>query len=170
MPDPTDTLMVLVEAAVAVAGFSGVVVVFGRRSVGAWSELERTRLGNLLFTSFTVLFFSLGALVLLHAGLSQPTTWRIGSIGWSVLAAWQIVSVARAYSALSPSDPHRPHVAIPIVLLGLTTLLVGLNLYNALVGGAEFWRFLAALVWLLALAWYSFARLLLVASRDEQAA
>ncbi len=170
MPDPTDTLMILVEAAAAVAGFSGVVVVFGRRSAGAWSDLERTRLFNLLFTSFTVLFSSLGALVLLHAELSDSTTWRIGSISWSVLSTWQIASVARAYSSLSRSDPNRPHVAIPVVLLGLTAGLVVLNLYNAFVGTPEFWRFLAALVWLLALAWYSFAQLLLVASRGEQAA
>ena len=170
MPEPTDTLMILVEAAAAVAGFSGVVVVFGSRSAGAWSELERTRLFNLLFTSFSVLFFSLGALVLLHAELGHSTTWRIGSAGWSVLSTWQVVSVARAYSGLSRSDPDRPHVAIPVVLLGVTFGLVVLNLYNAFIGTPEFWRFLAALVWLLAVAWYSFAQLLLVASRGERAA
>lgn len=170
MPEPTDTLMILVEAAAAVAGFSGVVVVFGRRSAGAWSELERVRLFNLLFTSFSVLFFSLGALVLLHAKLGYSTTWRIGSVGWSMLSTWQIATVARAYSTIARSDPNRPHVAIPVVLLGLTAGLVALNLYNAFVGTPEFWRFLAALVWLLALAWYSFAQLLLVASRGEQSA
>jgi len=170
MPDPTDTLMILVDAAVAVAGFSGVVVVFGRRSAGAWSKLERTRLVNLLSTSFSVLFFSLGALVLLHAELGHSTTWRIGSVGWSVVSIWQIASVARAYSSLSRTDPDRPHIAVPITLLGLTAVLVVLNLHNAFVGPAEFWPFLAALVWLLALAWYSFAQLLLVASRGAPAA
>ncbi len=37
VPDPNETLYLLVEAAVAIAGFSGVIVVFGRRSEGEWS-------------------------------------------------------------------------------------------------------------------------------------
>ena len=86
MPDPVDTLILMVEAAVAIAGFTGVVVVFGRRSTGDWSKLELIRIRNLLGTSFSVLFLSLSTLLLLHTGIGPETTWRVGSALWSVSA------------------------------------------------------------------------------------
>jgi hypothetical protein len=45
VPDPVETLRLLVEAAVAIAGFSGVVVVFGQRLAGDYgcSQSPATR-------------------------------------------------------------------------------------------------------------------------------
>jgi hypothetical protein len=168
VPDPVDTLKVLVEASVAIAGFSGVVVVFGRRAAGEWSLLDRGRLVVLLGTSFAVLFLSLGTLVLLHAGADETTTWRIGSTLWSIVAIQQIVSGARRFARIPRDDSERPTVATP-VLLGVTGLLVALNLANVWTLG-EFWPFLTSLVWLFGVACFSFARLLLVLGSDGQAA
>jgi len=67
--DPIETLMLLVEAALAMAGFSGVVIVFGRRSTGVWPRVERTRFKNLLITSFSVLFLS-------SFGARSASRWR----------------------------------------------------------------------------------------------
>jgi hypothetical protein len=166
MPDPVATLMILVEASVAMAGFSGVVVVFGRRADREWSQIERIRLDNLLATSFSVLFLSLAALVLLHADTDPRTTWRIGSAVWSIIATYEIVLNARGTARVSRDDPERPPAASIVVSLGLTGAFALLSIANA-VTMSEFWPFLAALVWLFALACYSFTRLLLVAGRSS---
>ena len=161
--------MILVEVAVAITGFSGVVVVFGRRAEGEWSQIERERLVNLLTTSFAVLFLSLAALVLLHAGTDPTTTWRIGSAAWSILAVFEIVLNARRAARGSRDDPELPHRAWLVSLLSLSGVFVLLSVANVLTM-REFWPFLAALVWLFALACYSFARLLLTIGRSNHAA
>ena len=165
MPDPVQTLMILVEASVAMAGFSGVVVVFGRRTEREWSQIERARLTNLLTTSFAVLFLPLAALVLLHAGTDPATTWRIGSATWSIISTSQIVLTARRFAQVSRDDPELPNAAWIVIILSLTGAFVLLSVANV-VTIREFWPFLAALVWLFGLACYSFTRLLLVAGRS----
>jgi len=159
MPDPVETLTLLVEAAVAIAGFSGVVIVFGRRATGEWTRVERARFKNLLITSFSVLFLSLLALVLLHAGASPATTWRIGSGIWSVIAIQQLVATIRNYIRIPREDPQRPGVMVPIIVLGLSVPVVFLSFGNVF-ALKEFWPFLTAQVWLFGVACYSFARLL----------
>ena len=168
MPDPVETLSILVEAAVAIAGFSGVVVAFGRRAEGDWSQVERARLVLLLSTSFTVLFLSLGALVLLHAGTVPATIWRIGSAIWSVIATYQVVTAARRAARVQRENSELPDVIWIVLLLGATGVFILLSVANVLTIG-EFWPFLAALVWLFGLACYSFARLLLVIGGRKQA-
>ena len=169
MPDPVETLNLLVEAAVAVAGFSGVVIVFGRRATGEWSPIERRRFLNLLLTSFTVLFLSLLALVLLHAGTSPATTWRIGSGLWSVIAIQRIVVTIRNYVRTPREDPQRESVMVVTIAQGVSVIVVLLNLGNVL-ALKEFWPFLTAQVWFFAAACYFFTRLLLSPGRGGRAA
>ena len=166
MPDPVATLMILVEASVAMAGFSGVVVVFGRRTEREWSQVEHARLTLLLTTSFTVLFLSLTALVLLHAGTSPAATWRIGSAAWSIIGTYQVLVAGRRSAQASRGDPELPNAAWIVLLLGLSGAFVLLSVANALTM-SEFWPFFAALVWLFGLACYSFTRLILVSDRSN---
>ena len=168
MPDPVETLRILVEASVAIAGFSGVVVVFGRRATGEWSELERTRIRNLLGTSFTVLFLSLVALLLLHSGIEPKTTWRVGSAAWSVSATYNLILVLRGHRS-ARGDPQRSSTISVVLMIGASVIVLGLNLANALVLG-RFWPFLTALIWLFAGACYTFSRLLLLRRQGRQAA
>jgi hypothetical protein len=165
--DPVETLMLLVEAAVAIAGFSGIVIVFGRRASGEWDRVERARFKNLLLTSFSVLFLSLLALVLLHGGASPATTWRIGSAIWSVIAIQQLVATIRNFIRIPREHPQRPSRMVPIVVIGLSIPIVLLSIGNAF-ALKEFWPFLAAQVWLFGLACYSFARLLFSWGHGEQ--
>jgi len=168
MPDPVETLNLLVEAAVAVAGFSGVVIVFGRRATGEWSRIEHDRFLNLLMTSFMVLFLSLLALILLHAGTAPATTWRIGSGIWSVIAIQRIVATIRKYVSIPREDPQRVGVLVVAMLLGSSGIVVLLSIGNVF-ALKEFWPFLAAQVWLFAAACYFFTRLLLSPGRGGQA-
>jgi hypothetical protein len=58
MPEPHDTLSIFAEVAIALAGFSGIVIAFGRRSIGSLSTLEFRRLSNLFTLSGMALLFS----------------------------------------------------------------------------------------------------------------
>ncbi len=169
MVEPAETLILLVEAAVALAGFSGVVVVFGRRSAGEWSELERTRLINLLVSSFSVLFLSLAALLLLHARVAPAITWRIGSGAILLLIVYQSIQVVRRLRSISTDDPEVSGIWLRVFFLGGHVIVVLVNLSN-LVALEEFWPFLAAQVWFFGLGCSAFARLLLFVGRGGQAA
>ncbi|MCH7600462.1 MAG: hypothetical protein IH973_11955 [Myxococcales bacterium] len=167
MPDPVDTLSILVEAAVAIAGFSGVVVVFGRRATEEWSDLEMIRIRNLLATSFAVLFLSLVTLLLLHAGVAPETTWVIGSAIWSAFVAVQVTQLLRNLHTTT-GDPQRTSTPVVALFIGVSLALVLLNLWNAL-AFRQFWPFLAAQIWLFAVACFTFT-LLLLRGRGGQAA
>jgi hypothetical protein len=169
VPDPFETLGLLVEAAVAIAGFSGVVVVFGRRTDREWSPLERQRLEILLTTSFTVLFLAFSALILLHAGMAPVSAWRIGSAVWSLIAMFEISLTLRRAAAAPRDDAQLPHIAWLVILLGLTGLAIVLNLLNCFFI-QQFWPFLSGLVWLFALSAYTFVRLLFVVGDGSDAA
>lgn len=163
---PVATLGILVEASVAIAGFSGVVVVFGRREAQTWPPIDRGRFRVLLSTRFGVLFLSLVTLVLLHAGVGSATTWRIGSMLLALIAIHEVTSHFRRVSHVPSDEPQRPNTAILVILIGRTLTAFVLNLGNAFVLG-EFWAFLAGQVWLFGLACYSFAQLLLGQGRVE---
>ncbi len=51
--DYPEVLVGLTEIAVALAGFTGVVVVFGSRSAGGWLPGDRLRMGFMLEASLT---------------------------------------------------------------------------------------------------------------------
>ena len=74
--DEADLLQTLAEVGVAIAGFTGVVVVLGRRARGDWSPPEIQWLHMLLLSSLCVVFFALLPVVLENAGLAPALVWR----------------------------------------------------------------------------------------------
>ena len=92
--DYAETLVGIAAIAVALAGFSGVVVAFGSRSRGSWHEGDRLRLEFLLEASLTAGGFSLLALVLFHAVRDAP------DIAWiATSAAWAVFMLGSLYSS-----------------------------------------------------------------------
>ena len=80
MPDPHDTLIVFAEVSVALAGFSGIVIAFGRRSHGALTPLEKRRLSNMFtFSGLVLITFLLGVSLLHWERMDAETIWRGGS-------------------------------------------------------------------------------------------
>ena len=74
-----DTLHTLAQIAIALIGFSGIVVVFGERTSARWTAEEALRLYALLAPSLTVLFCCFIP-ILLAALLDRPeTVWRIAN-------------------------------------------------------------------------------------------
>jgi len=74
-----DLLQTLAEVGVAIAGFTGVVVVLGRRARGDWSPPEIQWLHMLLLSSLSVVFFALLPVVLENAGLLPSGVWRLSA-------------------------------------------------------------------------------------------
>ena len=91
--DYQDLLQTLAEVSVALAGFSGVVSVFGRRHTGDWDPADRLHLSFMLETSLAVLFLSLLPFALLSVELSPRPTWTIMS---GVMAAYLVVTFGAA--------------------------------------------------------------------------
>lgn len=157
--NPYDTLHLIVEASLALAGFSGVVVVLGRRSAGEWSGHDRSNLLNLLSASFGALFMSLSALVLLHAEVAPEATWKIVGAAWLVVSSQQALLNIRRLHEMPVGE--RPSGAILFVVNSTLAVVAVLQVWN-LIGAARFWPLALALMWLFGLASLAFCRLLLV--------
>jgi predicted MFS family arabinose efflux permease len=156
--DPIEFLTAIIEASIALIGFSGLVVVLGRRPSGEWSSADRTRLTLLLATGFVVLACTLLALVLLSAGLSHAVVWAWSSIVWVVLvmpvALWVVSRVVRE-PAESTGRPSYYSVANFALIAAAAAVQVANAAYLA-----ESWPFLLALAVLLLTGVVAFFRLL----------
>ncbi len=103
--DIVELLIGFAEIAIAMAGFSGVVVAFGSRSQGAWHPGDRLRLAFLLEASLTAAGFSLLALLFLSAIGDTALTWCLLSILWFVFTAFSLwYSRTRIRSSLTEHD------------------------------------------------------------------
>jgi len=86
----SEILIGIAEIATALAGFTGVVVVFGSRSHGSWDAGDRLRLSFLLEASLTAGGFALLALVLVNSQLDRQVTWAIVSSCWGLFMCFSL--------------------------------------------------------------------------------
>lgn len=159
MPEPAETLSLFSELSIALAGFSGIVVVLGRRQSGQLSPMERRRLGNLFAQALAALFTSLFALTLLHAGIPDVLVWRVASAAWALAAAIMFPRDWYRLRALSESEWALVdrRILVPAYTAIIVTLL--LQVSNS-VHLHEFWPLLVALSLSLLLAFQQFVLLL----------
>jgi len=153
-----ESLHLIVEASLALAGFAGVVTALTRRGARELPALHRLSLMNLLATSFGALFLSLAALVLLAAGAGEPIVWRIVSgAGLLVTLYFATVSIR---TVLSNTEEQRRRQSTSALLAVNVPLLVvcGLQAWNLAVLAA-FWPVLLLLVALFGVGCYSFVQL-----------
>ena len=73
-----ETLTSVAEFAIALAGFSGIVVALGKKP-GRWAPADRYRLLNVLTFAFGAGFMAYLPMGLAHAGLSDSELWRASS-------------------------------------------------------------------------------------------
>ena len=127
MPDPQATFSIFAEVSVALAGFSGIVIAFGRRTPGGLTRLEIRRLSNLFILSGVALFVSLAGISLLHLELADPSLlWRSGSAVLFVFATpwllWDVVRVRRLEK--SERAGVNPFVIVTFNFLAVMMLLL----------------------------------------------
>jgi hypothetical protein len=138
----------LAEIGVAIAGFSGVVAVFGARSEGQWTPDDRLRLAFLLTCSMTVVFFSLLPFAMAALHVPAKVVWRAAS---GLLAIWLILADVIAFRSAARvrrkfHSESRPWLKW-LVRIG-DAAAVGALLYNA-IWMADAGLLLFALLWLL---------------------
>ena len=156
--DFPEVLVGLTEIAVALAGFTGVVVVFGSRSGGSWLPGDRLRLGFLLEASLAAGGFALLALVLYSSMQNAGNAWALVSGLWALYMVYSLITsrhlIQENLSQHSDIDKTANHI-----VFALFSVLIALQLANVFVW-REFAPLLAALVLNLAGAAMQFARLI----------
>jgi len=159
LPDP-DALRTFAELGIALAGFSGIVAVLGRRSQGEWTALERARLFALLSTSLGVTFFSV--LPELVRGADDPRFWM--RFGHALLVGYQIAAIGFYFSRANPRH-HQLFadraVAVSLTGLGFVVLLGQTAVVLGLLPSAAENLYIGALVYLLLVGSANFVLLLL---------
>ncbi len=162
--DFVELLIGIAEIAVALAGFTGVVVTFGSRSQGAWHPGDRLRLSFLLMASLTAAGFALLSLLALSSNLAEPTVWSALSALWALFMCWSLW--ASRQQMQQAADVHQD---IDKLTNAITTtcfvLLIFVQILNATLWH-EFYPFLAAIMLNLVGAAMQFARLIRSAFHD----
>ncbi len=153
---PADFLSLVVEVSITIAGFSGIVIVLGRRASGEWSPKDQIQLRALLLSSITPISIAGLGLVLLTTTIPEDYIWRICSgTGVGLFSFYATTGIRRARKLLKTKlDPVVSRVLLPIAIL--TTLL---GLANAVVIAA-FWPLAILLVWLIGVSIFNFIQLL----------
>jgi len=147
-----------IETGIAVAGFSGIVVVLGRRAEGQWSPSDRVRVTLLLQTSFAAIGLSFLALALDGAGVAEPQIWKVGSACYALYAILAVFPRVRLFHTMADTDPSfAPTLAKGLVVV--VFCVAALQAYNAVVLSAG-WPFALAVIVELVVALAVFVRLL----------
>jgi hypothetical protein len=161
--DAFDTLLTLAEVSLGLAGFAGIVIVFGRGR-GVLAPADSFRLLALVTCSLGTLFLSLISIALGFVGIAEPELWR-----WSSAMMIAVMVPAHCYAFVR----IRRHVAeilevIPFYVIPFGMSLFAINLIaqfcNALnvVWAPSFGVYFLGLILYLAFAAVQFARMLFV--------
>jgi ABC-type iron transport system FetAB permease component len=158
-----DSLATVAEIGIALAGFSGLVVVLRKRS-GSLNDIEKYRMSVLLATAFGAMFLALLPGALQQLGLDDDVVWRASSgiltafslafvLGW-VLSSRRFFNVAREIFNVP---------AFSLMTIGhLINLVSQLSVTLGMWGDSKPGVYLLGLLWLLAHASQQFVRMLFV--------
>lgn len=159
-----NTLIVVAEVAIALAGFSSIVIALrGGRDVS--TSFAYIRLWRLVETSLATVLFALGPFALHHLGVREPELWRItsGAFGAYVVCAW-IYLFSRWWDQWrSPAIPWTFNGPVIVVNAAIVILLV----HNAISAGS-FGNYFVALLWYLVMSALYFGRLLLLQRQGDE--
>jgi hypothetical protein len=157
--EPGDALIATIEASIALAGFSGITAVLGRRSQGEWRPQEDLRLVNLLANSFTAFLVSLFGVLLLSTSVPPAATWSLCSFVWWGAALYHSLWVLVRSRQLGDDSLRESSPIFYWFAIALSLSVLILQLVN-IVSLREFWPFFAGIVTSLALGARQFVVLL----------
>ena len=169
--EPFDTLSLCAEIAIAITGFSGVVLVFLKQSGGTSPESDRFLFRTLFTASLVPLGLVAVAQILDASGFERPTTWRICStfhlLAAPLAAFFNLRDARRGSQGDMARDSRRLQRLMPWVLLG-ALLVLGVQLANA-ISLHQFWPVLIAVWWGIGLSLFAFVSLLFTTRAAQQA-
>jgi hypothetical protein len=151
-------LSTLARTAVALAGFSGIVVALGGRARGEWSSRDRRLLVALLGTSGGSTLLCVMPLLLASAQLPERTIWVSSSACSVVLQVGLMTLRARQLAKDRATRVREPHLVV--VVFSAAVVFVALQLANVFWLGVA-WPHLSTIAWHLVIAFVVFVRLVL---------
>lgn len=158
-----DILQTIAEIAIALLGFTGVVVVLNPERT--WRLNEEARLRNLLEGGGVVLLFSLLPALTDALGATPDQLWRIGNGALGVVHLLLTWAVIRRYRDILDTEQHDiAPVWMTGLLCGLSVLIAGIQLLDAAgwLAGDGWAIYLASLLWLTLLATLNFMVVLML--------
>ena len=166
MPDPHDTLSIFAEVSVALAGFSGIAIALGGRSLGSLTKLETRRLFNLFAFSGLVLIISLLGISFLHyETLASSFIWRGGSAVMFLIGVPWLFFDWRKVASLDSAERSQVPNSIFYAFTVIAVILFAVQLVNALFLGQAA-PFFLALVLAVSFAFQQFVLLVRMGVRD----
>jgi hypothetical protein len=138
-----DLLIVAAELGVAIAGFTGVISVFGSRSRESWSVIERFRIESLLSASLAAVALALLGLALVAADADGSLVWNVSSIAW---LAWALVTQIRLFPRFRKARSEGGTISTPynIAVWAAAATVAALQIWN-IAALHEFWPFFVGL-------------------------
>ncbi len=160
--EQAETLRTIAEVAIAVAGFSGVVVVLGHRNKREWTFVDTISIAMLLFASLGVVLFAFVPLLIAEVGVP---VWRISNgllgVGHLFFLTWAINRMrGRLDQLLIPM-----WMFYLVTAVGLTSITLNALVAAGLLQSLASFAYLGGLVWLLAIAVMCFVALLFESRR-----
>jgi hypothetical protein len=161
--NPPDAFQTVAEVAIALAGFSGLLVAF-RKSAGPLSNVQKYRMRILFSLSFGALFLSLLPAIILNLDVSEDKLWVYSSLAMSIYSsyflAWWLYSSRRTVKKY-------PEIFDRWVFLTMTAghiLILVLQLFVVfkLIDSGHAGIFLIGLTWYLINASQQFVRMLFI--------
>ena len=168
-----EVLHTLAEVATAFAGFTGIVVILGRRSIGEWRSNEMTVVSVLLASSLGVVLFAFVPDLGRAAQLSPSATWRVSAFLFAsyhlIVILASLVAIRRAL-ARGDTLPYPNPLLVPLFTAGLSLIAAQYLTAMGLLGAWLFFFYLLGMLWLLCIATLCFTTLLLEAASPKTAA
>jgi hypothetical protein len=158
----SDSLGVIIEFAIGLAGFAGIAVAVGD-PVQRTRAYERFQLRSLIELSFGAALVAFLALGLLQARIPEQRAWLVCSVVLIAVQAALIVSGALQGRAMAREERARLHLATFIFASIGSATSRGVQLVNVAggFGSPQFAAVYFGLVWLLTMSGVQFLRILL---------
>ncbi|MBT8084725.1 MAG: hypothetical protein KJN72_05845 [Woeseia sp.] len=156
-----DMLVLGVEAAFALAGFAGIIATFQFGEAEKIRRLDAVGLSLIVKDSFSAAACCTLPMLLIVFQVTEATTWSLASIFASIVMA---LSVYGGYRISWRAFKSKSFQLLFLVVAIITSLIVFANILNAsgIVFNREPGPVLLGVAWALAIAAYSFTRLLLL--------
>lgn len=148
----------VIEVAIGIAGFSGIVAAVGRRRAGPWNPVDRLLLRILLLSSGVAILFSFLPFTLIDL-IDADLVWRGLS---AVLATWVLcIAIIRTRQGAELGVARQVGLRNPYVMTGAMAVFM-LLVANALWFGTSS-LYVVGVLWQVAIAFIAFVYLLLSA-------
>jgi len=155
----SEILQTIAEIAIALTGFTGIVVAHGGRDQAGFSGFARFRFQILVAASLTALALALVPFLLHHLGVPAPAVWSICSALVAIFMVPIVILDVRSFRDHADEIPVFERRAAPVILV-LGSILWVVQIANV-VSLHRFGPYLAAPFWFLGFSALSFVRILL---------